>query len=75
MLAHELIEQSKALMEPYKSKKHAIAAAANFLHVEREKLRNQIHTSMTAEQAIEQSENIAILKYEIQSLKGRCKRL
>jgi len=75
MLAHELIEKSKALMEGYTRKKYALAAAANFLHVEREKLRNQIHSSMTADQAIEQSENIAILKYEIQSLKGRCKSL
>lgn len=75
MLAHELIADSEALMEGYKSKKHALAAAANFLNVHRQKLKNSIHTSMTAEQAKEQSENISILKYEIQSLKGRFKRL
>ena len=75
MLAHELIERSQAIQEPYKIKKYALAAAANFLIVEREKLRNSIHTSMTAEQAREQSENIAILKHEISTLKYKAKRL
>ena len=74
MLAHELIERSQAIQEPYKIKRYALAAAANFLIVEREKLRNSIHTSMTADQAREQSENIAILRWEIERVKGEAKR-
>ncbi len=73
MLGHELIRKSKCLQERYKRKKPALVAAANFLSVERDKLKNSIHSSMTDEQAKEQSENIAILKYEIASLKHRIK--
>ena len=74
MLAHDLISKSKELKGNYKTRKHALVAAAKFLSVEREKLRDSIHTSMTTEQAREQSENIAILKHEISGLKYRIKR-